>query len=181
MTEYDRMHEADIWPLPHRSWLRRIASRLAAWVGYVLYYVVGVVLQSPGLPLGVDAPSRSLKKRVRRLREGGSDSTEARVIGNSAWCPTLPDHNVITLGWRNAVSKLGRERVIPIDDLAPIAIHRPRTKPGLESLPRRYWVLDLDGSGRHGSIAATIEDLALLGAAAGWDTPPRLGEIANSH
>jgi hypothetical protein len=174
LDPHPRRH-ADIWPLPHRSWMRRTSRRIAGWLGYLLLFAILVAGQSAGP--GTDAPRASLKKRVRRLREGGSDSIQARVIGRSAWCPALPDENVIQLKWRSAVSTLGRDRTIPLADLDPIAIHAPRTKPGQENLPRRYWILDLDGAGGAGSIAATIEELALLGAAAGWRTPPGLQEL----
>jgi hypothetical protein len=175
MLEPHPMRDADIWPVPHQSWMRRITSRVARWLGYLLLFAILVAGQSAGP--GTDAPRASLKKRVRKLREGGSDSIQARVIGRSAWCPTFPDENVIHLKWRSAVSTLGRDRTIPIKDLDPIAIHAPRTKPGHEKLPRHYWILDLDGAGGAGSIAATIEELALLGAAAGWRTPPGLQEL----
>jgi hypothetical protein len=144
MLEPHPIREADIWPVPHQSWIRGITSRVARWGGYLLLFVVLVAGQSAGP--GTDAPRASLKKRVWRLREGGSDSIQARIIGRSAWCPAFPDENVIQLKWRSAVSTLGRDRTIPIEDLDPIAIHAPRTKPGQEKLPRRYWILDLDGA-----------------------------------
>lgn len=175
MLESHPMRDTGLWPVPHQSWVRRASSRIARWGGYLLLFAVVVAGQSTGP--GADAPRASLNKRVQRLREGGSDSIQARVIGRSAWCPAFPDENVIQLKWRSAVSTLGQDRRIPIEDLEPIAIHAPRIKCGQEQLPRRYWVLDLDGAGGAGSIAATIEELALLGAAAGWRTPPGLQEL----
>jgi hypothetical protein len=111
------------------------------------------------------------------MRAGDSDSISARIIGTSKWCTALPDDTTIELGWRKAVSTLGRERVIPIDQLAPADLHPPRTKPALEKMPRNYWVLDLVGPGGTGSIAARLEDLALLGAIAGWEPPQALMEL----
>ena len=72
---------------------------------------------------------------------------------------------------------MGPPRRVPIERLEPVGVHAPRTKPGFEHLPRRYWVLDLDGPGGPGSIAARIEELALLGAAAGWSPPPGLHHL----
>lgn len=175
MLEPHPTSDVDLWPVPHRSWIRRAGSPVARWSGYLLVFAAVVAGQSTGP--GMDTPRASLEKRVRRLREGGTDSIRARVVGRSAWCPTFPDENVIRLQWRSVVSTLGRDRTIPIERLEPVTVHAPRTRPGTEQLPKRHWVLDLDGPGGPGSIAAPIEDLALLGAAAGWSAPPGLRDL----
>ncbi len=178
MLGSDPTHEGDTWPIPHRSWPRRLSSRVARWTAYLVVLAISVAGQSAAT--AVDAPRGSLRKRVRKMRDGATDTIQARVIGDSPWCPALPDENVLRLNWRSAVSTLGRDRAIPVDDLTPVAIHRPRSKPGLEDLPRRYWILDVDGPGGPGSVAARIEDLALLSAAAGWPAPPGLTEATQA-
>jgi hypothetical protein len=120
----------------------------------------------------------TLSKRLRDLNRGGAITFDAIVIGGSDWCPRYPDPNRIRLTNRAAVSTLGRDRTIPLRQLGPVVLHQPRAKPGARKLPRSFWVLDLDGPGGQGSIAARLDDLALLAAVAKWPPPPELMRLA---
>jgi hypothetical protein len=166
----DDEQAAPFWPLTVGSPLaraaRRIVGPLTVVIGILSWYPMAVPFAPP------------LTKRLRDLNRGHPATFEAIVLGSSSWCPRYPDPNRIRLTSGSAVSTLGRDRTIPLRRLSPVALHQPRTKPGATRLPRYFWVVDLDGPGGQGSIAARLDDLALLAAVAGWPPPPELRRLA---
>jgi hypothetical protein len=162
---------AALWPVTVGSPLARAARRVVGPLFVVLGSLVSVPLAVPFAP--------PLTKQLRELNRGRPVTFEAIVIGSSTWCPRYPDPHKVRLTSRSAVLTLGnRDRAIPLTRLTPTGLHRPRAKQGLESLPRSCWVVDLDGPGGPGSIAARLDDLALLAAVAGWPPPPELTRLA---
>jgi len=159
-----------LWPLTVGSPLarvgRRIAGPLTAALGVLTWYPMAVPFAPP------------LTKRLRNLNRGHTITFDAVVVGSADWCPQYPDPNRIRLTRHSAVSTLGRYRTIPLARLTPIALHQPQSKNPVARLPRPFWVLDLDGSGGQGSIAARLDDLALVAAVAGWPPPPELTRLA---
>ena len=160
-----------LWPLTVGSPLARAGRRIAG----PLSLVIETLLVAP---TGAVPFHRPLTKRLRDLHRGHTTTFEAIIIGSSPWCPKYPDPNRIGVTSHSAISTLGRHREIPLTELAVVALHQPRERPRSDHLPRSFWVVDLDGSGGPGSLAARLEDLALLAAVAGWPPPPELTRLA---
>jgi hypothetical protein len=157
---------APLWPLPAGPPVTR-AFRYAALALVVALEAVA------GAPIALlQRFPRPLPRRLRDLEKGHSISIEASVIGSSGWCPRFPDVFEVRVTRESAISTLGRDREIPLDRLAPVTLHRPGQRPDAPRLPGDFWILDLDGEGGAGSIAARLDDLALLAAVAGWPPPP---------
>lgn len=158
----------EVWSIPRPHPLIQPFRYLA----YFAMLAVVLVLQGP---TGPEWPGpRRMGKRLERLARGGEEQLPCVIIGRSGWCPALPDFNTIRLSASEAISTLGRDRPIPLDGLTPVALHRPRAKPGAPKTPRSFWLLDLDGEGGRGTIAASLRDLALIAAVAKWPPPPEL-------
>lgn len=162
------LDHSDVWPIPRPHPLTMPFRYLA----YLAMLTIAMVLQAP---IGPEWPGpRGVAKRLERLRSGGEELLPCVIIGRSGWCPALPDFNTIRLDANEAISTLGRDRPIPLDGLIPVKLHRSGAKPGAPKTPRSFWLLDLDGEGGKGTIAATIGNLALIAAVAKWPPPPEL-------
>jgi hypothetical protein len=107
---------------------------------------------------------------------GGMTSTATVIVPTtsisreSRWFTEVSFTRIGRIWARNGSSHRGLEP-------PPVAsAYRPAHD--LQTLPRHFWVVDLDGPGGQGSIAARLDDLALLAAVAGWPPPPELTRLA---
>ena len=159
----DPASEPGLWPLP----ARRTSERLLGFLGWTVEIALGLLAGAGALPV-TPASARTLAE----VRAGRTSSANAAVFGAASWCPRIPGTGVLRLEQDGATYNQGLPRRLPLDRLTPVAVHAPRTISTPVRLLRRWWVLDLDGPGGAGSVAALPEDLALLGGLAGWLPPP---------
>ena len=153
-------------------------DRVLAGLGFAVELAVGLISHGLGSPLSERTPA--LETRARRLREGAEEDFRAAVFGTAAWCPRFSDLGVLTVAAGAARYSQGTSRTLPIAALTPLRVQAaslgrertPRMATAPRRLPRSWWVLELSGPSGSAFIAAPLDGLAILGAAAAWPAPP---------
>ena len=159
------------WPLPDRTAQRRTSNAASLALGGVVAVALGLAGAMSGASLG-EWRERSVPDRLKSIIEGQDEFVSAAVFGTAGWCPRFPDWGMLRLSAGDITYDQGVARVIPVQNLRPVAVRSARSVAAPLKL-RRGWVLDLAGPDGTGSIALRFtEDLALLGAVAGWPPAP---------
>lgn len=161
----------DPWPLPDRHARRRTNNAASLALGGVLAVAHGLAGAVAGGSLG-EWRERSVPDRLTLIRGGQDELVSAAVFGPAGWCPRFPGWGMLSLSTGDLTYSQGLARALPVHDLTPTAV-RPARSVSAPLTLRRGWVLDLVGPDGVGSIALRFpEDVALLGAVAGWPPAP---------
>jgi hypothetical protein len=160
-----------LWPLPRRA----VWKRLLSVIGWVVEFAFNL---AAGGTSQMERRRPAPEERLADARTAAGTAIDAALLGSASWCPSIPGKGVLKLDSTGASYEQGLPRHVPLDGLAPTAVHAPRTTSTPVRLPRTWWVLDLEGAAGSCRVAAQLDDLAVLGAWAGWPPPPgwRSGE-----
>jgi hypothetical protein len=161
--------DAAPWPIPRPSWRARryCATKLTD---------KSVAYRGDTLALAADrASAPSVRRRLRRLRDGHDMTLDLLVDGRLAWCPPPPWHHPVRLTADSATSDGGggpsTVRPIPLSALrvTDATLLDPPGRPivpGLET-----WTVTVTQHEGSATITGLLCDLTLLAAVAGWPAP----------
>jgi hypothetical protein len=164
------------WPVPERATRRRVGNVLRgalAVVGTAALVVLAALVDAGDADHVGGGRERSVPERLRAIEAGTPERLGAAVFGPAPWCPRYPGWGQLALSVGTVVYDQGIERVMPVGELAAVRLRPAADVEAPLRLAPAAWVLDVTGPGGSGSIAVrALEDLAVLGAVAGWSPPP---------